>query len=84
MSDPKEWPIVDVQEDPDAHREAVKKCLTDHLDAGEVDVTSIGKDPRSIIATCERCERKYWFETIEEAWIPGTDEYAEGPLGGGE
>lgn len=73
-----DYPSVDVQANPEQHRDQVVTCLTDHLDAGHVDsVTSFGRDPRSILAVCDRCQRKWWFEEIEEDLIPGTDEHAE-------
>lgn len=81
--DEEDWPLIDVQADPDEHREDVHRCLGEHLDNGDVRLTSIGRDPRSIIATCERCEVKYWFEEVPEKGIPGTEEYAEEFGGGG-
>jgi hypothetical protein len=74
MSDEEDWPLIDVQADPDAHRDDVVSCLMDHLDDGDVRVTSIGRGPRSIIAVCEQCEVKYWFEEVPEEAIPGGDE----------
>ena len=76
MTDRENYERVDVQAAPEANRDAVMECLTDHLDAGDVRVVSFGRDPRSILATCDRCETQWWFEHIEEAWIPGTAEDA--------
>lgn len=75
MSDEKNWPMIHVQAAPDRYREDVQTCLGDHLDDGDCRVTAIGTgDPRSIIAVCERCEVKYWFEEVAEEHIPGTEE----------
>lgn len=79
--DESDYEIVDVQADPDEHREAVKTCLTDHLDEGHVpSVVSMGTDPRTILATCHKCRMKWWFEEVPAAAIPGTPEAEEAGL----
>lgn len=74
MTEECSWPILDVQAAPDEHREDVHRCLGEHLDDGDVQVWSFGRDPRSILATCSRCEVKYWFEEVAEEHIPGTED----------
>jgi hypothetical protein len=71
MSNESEWPIHDAQKGD--YENEVLRCSRDHWD--DVRITSLGRDPRSIIMTCEQCEVKYWFETVPEKHIPGTEAY---------